>query len=91
MKKKPFKKRIESRSTMPLQPNKKPPPEQWSYHPPHATDRKHTPMGVELLWQPETVTAYIYVVTNSTNSLTLEAAGAAMHNLCGCQWHVSKY
>ncbi|XP_066915341.1 uncharacterized protein [Clytia hemisphaerica] len=87
MKKKPFKKRMENRGTLPLQPSKKPPPEQWAYHPPHANDKKYTPMGVELLWQPNTVTIYIYVITNSTNPLTLESAAAAVHNLTGGKWN----
>ena len=89
MKKKPFKKRMENRGTLPLQPSKKPPPEQWAYHPPYANDKKYTPMGVELLWQPNTVTIYIYVITNSTNPLTLESAAAAVHNLTGGKWNVS--
>lgn len=88
MKKKPYKKRIENRST--LQPNKKPPPEQWKYISP-MEQNKITPLGVELLYQPETTTIYIYLLTNSTNPVTLEAAAAAIHNVCGGKWNVSSF
>ena len=92
MKKKPFNKR--SPALHPPNSQKKPPQEQWSYHPPQhhgsgTNDKKYTPQGVELLWQPDAVTLYIYFVTNSTNPLTLEAAAAAIHNLTGCKWNVS--
>lgn len=92
MKKKPLNKR----SSALHQPNsqKKPPQEQWAYHPPQqhgdgVNEQNYTPQGVELLWQPDAVTLYIYFVTNSTNPLTLEAAAAAIHNLTGCKWNVS--
>lgn len=86
MKKKPFKKRSNKKGNTPKT-NGKPPPEPWAYNSPYATDDNHKPMGVELLWQPETITIYIFLITNSTNPLTLEAAAAAVHNLCGCKWN----
>lgn len=90
MKKKPFKARIENRNT--LQPNKKPPPEQWRYFAPgpeNSNIKTVPPTGVELLWQADMVTIYIHLLTNSTNPVTLEAAAAAIHNLCGGKWNVS--
>lgn len=87
MKKKPFVKRKTNRSKHPLSNgNKKPPPEQWKYLVP-VQEHRPTPLGVELLWQQETVTIYSYLLTNSTNPITLEAAAAAIHNLCGCKWN----
>ena len=51
--------------------------------------RDHPPLGVELLWDPETVDLYIEVLKKSINPVTLEAGAGAIHNLIACQWNVS--
>ena len=51
--------------------------------------RDHPPLGVELIWDPETVDLYIEVLKRSINPVTLEAAAGAIHNLVACQWNVS--
>ena len=68
--------------------NKKPPPEQWKYLVP-VRESRPVPLGVELLWQQDTVTLYLFLLRNSENPITLEAAAAAIHNLVGCKWNVS--
>ena len=90
MKKKPYIKQKIKHSKIPRVSsavNKKSPPEQYQYLIP-VQDDKPTPLGVELLWQQDTVTIYIYLLTSSTNPITLEASSAAIHNLCGCAWNV---
>ena len=51
--------------------------------------RNGPPLGVELLWAPETVDLYIEVLKRSTNPITLEASAGAIHNLLACSWNVS--
>ena len=87
MKKKPFKK-MKKKVSLPRQSSKKPPSEPYKYLVP-VREKSGKPFGCELLWQPETVTLYIYLITNSSNPITLEAVTAAIHNLCGCKWNVS--
>ncbi len=50
--------------------------------------RDYPPLGVELLWDPETVELYIEILKRSINPVTLEAAAGAIHNLVACQWNV---
>ena len=87
MKKKPFKK-MKKKVNNPRLSSKKPPSEPYKYLVP-VRENSGKPFGCELLWQPETVTLYIYLITNSSNPITLEAVTAAIHNLCGCKWNVS--
>ena len=88
MKKKPFKK-IKNKITNQQQPiMKKPPSEPYKYLVP-VREKSGKPYGCELLWQPEVVTLDIYLITNSSNPITLEACVATIHNLCGCDWNVS--
>ena len=89
MKKKPFKKMKKKVSNL-RQSSKKPPSEPYKYLVP-VRENSGKPFGCELLWQPETVTLYIYLITNSSNPITLEAVTAAIHNLCGCKWNVRFY
>lgn len=89
MKKKPFKKMKKKVSNL-RQSSKKPPSEPYKYLVP-VRENSGKPFGCELLWQPEIVTLYIYLITNSSNPITLEAVTAAIHNLCGCKWNVRFY
>lgn len=90
MKKKPLMKRINNlKGRFSLRNNKEqPPPEEWKYLIPVQEDNP-VALGVELLWQPDLVTLYVHIITNSTNPVTLEAAAGAIHNLCGSKWNVS--
>ena len=90
MKKKPLLKRINNlKGRFSLRNSKEqPPPEEWKYLIPVQEDNP-VALGVELLWQPDLVTLYVHIITNSTNPITLEAAAGAIHNLCGCKWNVS--
>ena len=51
--------------------------------------RKMSPLGVELVWDPETVNLYVEILKRCNNPVTLEAAAGAIHNLIACQWNVS--
>lgn len=89
MKKKPFAQRKKPKTSkgsagQKLK-NSTPPPETETLLIPVNADGG-LPHGLELLWQPDTVTIYIFLLTNSTNPVTLEASAAAIHNLCGCSW-----
>ena len=90
MKKKPLKKRSNGfKDKLSLRNSKEQPPaEEWKYLIPVQEDNP-VALGVELLWQPDLVTLYVHIITNSTNPITLEAAAGAIHNLCGCKWNVS--
>jgi len=88
MKKKPFKNQSKNFSNPLSTSNKKPPPEQFKYLVP-IRDHNPKPIGCELLWQPEAVSIYVYILTNSTNPITLEASAGAIHNLCACSWNWS--
>ena len=46
------------------------------------------PLGVELIWDPDTVDLYIKILKECSNPVTLEAAAGAIHNLVACQWNV---
>ena len=85
MKKKPPTERKKFKK-MTLKRNEKPKAETLQYVRP---ERDHPPMGVELLWEPETVNLYIYLLDKCSNAVTLEAAAGAIHNLVACQWNVS--
>ena len=50
--------------------------------------RDNRPLGVELIWDPETVDLYIEILKRCNNPVTLEAAAGAIHNLIACQWNV---
>ncbi|CAG7830783.1 unnamed protein product [Allacma fusca] len=45
--------------------------------------------GMELLWQPEVVQAYLALLSNCSNPETLEAAAGAIQNLAACYWQPS--
>ena len=50
--------------------------------------RDTLPLGVELIWDPDTVDLYIKILKICSNPVTLEAAAGAIHNLIACQWNV---
>ncbi|XP_014256722.1 catenin delta-2 isoform X2 [Cimex lectularius] len=45
--------------------------------------------GMELLWQPEVVQAYLCLLQSCSNPETLEAAAGALQNLAACYWQPS--
>jgi len=49
------------------------------------------PLGVELIWDPDTVDLYIKILKICNNPVTLEAAAGAIHNLIACQWNWAAY
>ena len=88
MKKKPFIDKNKGRMpTLTRDENSKPPREQWNYLVPVQENQPVT-HGVQLLWQQETVTYYTLILKSSINPVTLEAAAAAIHNLCAGDWNV---
>ncbi|XP_065653552.1 uncharacterized protein LOC136071883 isoform X2 [Hydra vulgaris] len=89
MKKKPFGGKIQGKiSDLARDENPKPPREKWNYLIPVQENQPVT-NGVQLLWQQETVTYYILILKSSINPVTLEAAAAAIHNLCAGEWNWS--
>jgi len=55
-----------------------------------ASQTKTDPVrGMELLWQPEVVQAYLALLSNCSNPETLEAAAGAIQNLAACYWQPS--
>ena len=44
------------------------------------------PKGQELLWHPDTVKPYLFLLAECSNPSTLEAAAGAIQNLCACTW-----
>nr|XP_047125279.1 uncharacterized protein LOC105849224 isoform X2 [Hydra vulgaris] len=89
MKKKPFGGKVQGKiSDLARDENPKPPREKWNYLIPVQENQPVT-NGVQLLWQQETVTYYILILKSSINPVTLEAAAAAIHNLCAGDWNWS--
>ena len=50
--------------------------------------RDMLPLGVELIWDPDTVDLYIKILKDCRFPVTSEAAAGAIHNLVACQWNV---
>ena len=44
------------------------------------------PKGQELLWHPDTVKPYLFLLAECSNPSTLEAAAGAIQNLGACTW-----
>ncbi|VVC28829.1 Hypothetical protein CINCED_3A007441 [Cinara cedri] len=51
--------------------------------------RSEPAKGMELLWQPEVVQAYLSLLQSCSNPETLEAAAGAIQNLSACYWQPS--
>ncbi|KAE8747698.1 hypothetical protein FOCC_FOCC005522 [Frankliniella occidentalis] len=54
-----------------------------------STSRNEPIKGMELLWQPEVVQAYLALLQSCSNPETLEAAAGAIQNLAACYWQPS--
>eukprot|EP00794_Sanderia_malayensis_P016932 gene16932-18639_t len=84
MKKKPDRMSRKSRKKAREQPVVVPVGKRYQYV---APKRDEPPLGIELIWDPETVDLYIAILKRSNNPVTLEAAAGAIHNLVACQWN----
>lgn len=56
---------------------------------PGTSQRIEPVRGMELLWQPEVVHAYLALLQSCSNPETLEAAAGALQNLAACYWQPS--
>lgn len=55
-----------------------------------SQNQRNEPLcGMELLWQPEVVQAYLCLLQSCSNPETLEAAAGALQNLAACYWQPS--